>query len=198
MNSDVAFSMVSAMVVQADHKYINGDVLDVGCGVKPYKRLFFDGEQYGEGVTSWTGFDVRPVGELQGDLSEKIPADDESFDTVLCTDVLSYIFDLHGAMNEMTRVLRHGGFMFIIEPNCREDDSEAFWGFRMKGLGGLAQSHGMDVIELKSVSKLWNGEFENLRGQTKYGFTFPGEIQGWVDALDERYPNVSVLAARKP
>lgn len=198
MNSDVAFSLVAASVVQGEHKYLTGDVLDIGCGSKPYKRLFFDGAEWHHGVTSWTGFDIRAVGDIQGDVSKRIEAEDGAYDSILCVDVLSYIFDLHGAMNEMTRVLKSGGYMLVVEPNCREDDSEAFWGFRMKGLGALASSHDLHVYELKCASKLWSGEFENMRGQTKYGFTFPGEIQGWVDAMDEKYPNATILVARKP
>lgn len=199
MNSDVSFSVVAASVVQGDHKYITGDVLDVGCGAKPYKRLFYDpiDHVYLEGITSWTGLDVRPVGDIQGDVSKHIEADDASYDTVVCVDTLSYVFDLHGAMNEMTRVLKQGGIFFLIEPNCREEDSNAFWGFRMKGLGALAESHGLEVVELKSASRLWAGEFENFRGQTKHGFALPGELQGWIDAMDEKYPNISVLVARK-
>lgn len=186
-------------MVQNAHESIKGRVLDVGCGAKPYKRLFYDktAGEYGNGVSEWVGLDVRPVGELQGDVTE-IPAPDDSFDTVLCVDTLSYVFDVHAAFLEIARVLKPGGTLLMLEPNTREDDDRAFWGFRLKGLGALAEAFGLEVIDLQSASRLWAGEYENMRGSTVHGFILPPEFGGYMDAMDEKYPNISVLVATKP
>lgn len=191
--------MVAAMVIQQENESITGAVLDIGCGAMPFKRLFYDpiDKRYGGGVTEWAGLDIRPVGDVQADVCD-IPLDDNCIDTVLCVDVLSYVFDVNKAFSEMARVLKPGGHLFVIEPNCREDDSNAFWGFRMKALGALSQSNGLEVTDLKGAGRLFVGEFENFRGQIKYGFVLPGELQGFIDALDDKYPNLSVLHARKP
>lgn len=196
MNADVSFSMVAALCVQNAARYINGKVLDIGCGAKPYKRLFHDPlrDEYGEGVTAWTGLDVRPVGEIVCDVCSM---QESAYDTVLCVDTLSYVFDVHTAFRNMAAALAPGGFLVLVEPNTRADDSGSFWRFPMRGLGALAETNGLEVIELKTLSKLWEGEFENLRGQVKYGFILPGELHGFIDALDDKYPNVSVLIARK-
>ena len=199
MNSDVSFSIVSTIMVQNAHESIKGLVLDVGCGAKPYKRLFYDktAGEYGNGVSEWVGLDVRPVGELQGDVTE-IPAPDDSFDTVLCVDTLSYVFDFHLAFYEMARVLKPGGTLLVIEPNNREDDDRAFWGFRLKALGALAEHFGLVVTDLKAASRLWAGEYENMRGQTVHGFVLPPEFGGFMEAMDDKYPNISFLVATKP
>ncbi len=199
MNSDVSFNIVTALLIQSSGDAFSGRVLDVGCGSKPYKRLFYDSvsKTYGRGVTEWVGLDVRPVGDLQGDVTE-IPEPDASFDTVFCADLLSYIFDVNMAMGEMARVLKPGGMLLVIEPNNREDDERAFWGFRMKGLGALAQSAGLEVLDLKAASRLWAGEYENMRGISTYGFVTPTEFRGFMDAMDEKYPNVTYLLATKP
>ena len=196
MNADVSFSMVAALMVQNNAKLIHGNVLDVGCGAKPYKRLFYDPVEhvYGEGVTSWTGVDIRPVGDIVADVCS-MP--DGQYDTVLCVDTLSYVFDVQAAMRRMAAVLKPGGTLIVIEPNVKAEDGHSFWNFPLKGLGALAQTAGLQIAELKCVSKLWNGEWENFRGQVKYGFILPGEIQGFIDALDDKYPNVSVLIARR-
>lgn len=199
MNSDVSFSMVSTMMIQNNHAVVRGDVLDIGCGGKPYKRLFHDpmNDVYAEGVTAWTGLDMRPVGEIVADVCA-IPLEDATFDTVLCVDTLSYVFDLQAAFSEMVRVLKPGGRLFVIEPNTREDDSSAFWGLRMKALGALAESNELTIGTLQCGGRLWAGEFENFRGQVKYGFSLPGEFQGFIDAMDEKYPNITLLVAEKP
>lgn len=199
MNSDVSFSIVSTIMVQNKHEHIKGRVLDVGCGAKPYKRLFYDkvSDKYRNHVSEWVGLDVRPVGELQGDVTE-IPSPDDSFDTVLCVDTLSYVFDVQAAFFEMARVLKPGGTLVVLEPNTREDDDRAFWGFRLKGLGALAEAFGLEVTDLQSASRLWAGEYENMRGSTVHGFVLPPEFQGYMDAMDSKYPNISVLVALKP
>lgn len=199
MNSDVSFNIVTALLVQSSGDAFSGRVLDAGCGAKPYKRLFYDrtSGEYGNGVTEWVGLDVRPVGDVQGDVTA-IPEPDGSFDTVLCTDLLSYIFDTSKAMGEMARVLKPGGRLLVIEPNNREDDERAFWGFRMKGLGALAQTAGLEVLDLKAASRLWAGEYENMRGIYTHGFITPSEFRGFMDAMDEKYPNTTYLLAAKP
>jgi SAM-dependent methyltransferase len=186
-------------MVQNKHEYIRGRVLDIGSGGKPYNRLYYDkvSGKYGNGVTEWVGLDVRPVGEVQGDVTD-IQLPDASFDTVLCVDTLSYVFDVHAAFLEIARVLKPGGTLLMLEPNNREDDDRAFWGFRLKGLGALAEAFGLEVIDLQSASRLWAGEYENMRGQTVHGFVLPPEFEGFMEAMDEKYPNVSVLVATKP
>ena len=198
MNSYVAFNIMATLSVQNNGDFINGEVLDVGCGAKPYKRLFYDpdGDTYGNGVTGWTGLDVRPVGEITEPI-ENSGIWDDTYDTVLCVDVLSTVVDPLRAFSEMVRVLKPGGHLIVVEPNTREEDAEAYWGFRVNGLMMLADMNGCDIIKGETGSKLWAGEAENFRGQSKYGFILPGEFAGWVDALDIKYPNVSVLVAVK-
>ena len=85
-------------------KHGHFDVLDVGCGVKPYYPFF---APY---VTSYVGLDVgdNPMADLYG-FAEEIPSEDESFDLVLCTQVLEHCSDPARAVAELRRVLRPGG-----------------------------------------------------------------------------------------
>ena len=79
-------------------------VLDVGCGQKPYYPFFapFD--------VHYVGLDVfeNPYAELRGGV-EAIPADDASFDLVLCTQVLEHADEPAQAVRELRRVLAPGG-----------------------------------------------------------------------------------------
>lgn len=51
--------------------------------------------------------------------AERLPFPDESFDLVLCRDVLHHLPEREPALREMARVCRRGGRMIIIEPNGR-------------------------------------------------------------------------------
>jgi SAM-dependent methyltransferase len=79
-------------------------ILDVGCGVKPYYPLFADV------ASEYVGVDVveNPAAELLGPV-EALPAEDASFDVVLCTQVLEHADDPQQAVRELRRVTRPGG-----------------------------------------------------------------------------------------
>jgi SAM-dependent methyltransferase len=57
------------------------------------------------------------AGVIQGDALA-LPFADGTFDRVICSEVLEHIPDDQGAMNELARVLRHGGTMAITVPRC--------------------------------------------------------------------------------
>jgi SAM-dependent methyltransferase len=79
-------------------------VLDVGCGVKPYYPFF---EPY---ASDYVGVDVveNPAADLQGAV-ESLPVEDESFDLVLCIQVLEHAEDPAQAVRELRRVVAPGG-----------------------------------------------------------------------------------------
>lgn len=78
-------------------------VLDVGCGMKPYYPWFAD-------AVSYIGLDVvdNPAAELKGQV-EALPVDDQSFDIVLCNQVLEHCDDPAQAVRELRRVTAPGG-----------------------------------------------------------------------------------------
>ena len=79
-------------------------VLDVGCGEKPYYPFF------APFAVEYIGLDVvaNPFAELQGSV-ENIPAEDGSFDLVLCAQVLEHCDDPARAVRELRRVVAPGG-----------------------------------------------------------------------------------------
>jgi SAM-dependent methyltransferase len=79
-------------------------LLDVGCGQKPYLPFF---EPF---VSEYVGVDVvdNPAAELMGPV-EALPVEDESFDVVLCAQVLEHCNDPARAVSELRRVTRPGG-----------------------------------------------------------------------------------------
>ncbi|MDZ7669941.1 MAG: class I SAM-dependent methyltransferase [Gammaproteobacteria bacterium] len=151
----------------------SGAVLEIGIGSG--LNLPF----YGSAVSSITGLDPaaeltskareraadlqRPVHVL-GVSGEEIPADDQRFDTLVCTWTLCSIPNVYAALREMHRVLKPGGRLYFIEHGRAPDPGVVKWQHRLeplwKKIGGgchltrqadtLIQDAGFRIEELDS------------------------------------------------
>lgn len=90
-------------------------VLDVGCGIKPYRDLFK--------TSSYTGIDIQGGGhdDTQKAADEfydgvHIPFPEQSFDAIICTQVLEHAEDPEELIKECGRVLAKNGALFISMP----------------------------------------------------------------------------------
>lgn len=83
-------------------------LLDVGCGQKPYEPFF------APFVASYVGVDPvdNPRAELKGSI-EDLPVEDDSFDVVLCSQVLEHCDDPPRAVGELYRVTAPGGRLLL-------------------------------------------------------------------------------------
>jgi SAM-dependent methyltransferase len=80
-------------------------VLAIGCGKKPYLPYF------AENADAYIGVDVdieNPMADLHAPI-EDLPVEDESFEVVLCTQVLEHAGDPDQAVTELFRVTTPGG-----------------------------------------------------------------------------------------
>jgi SAM-dependent methyltransferase len=81
---------------------------------------------------------------------EDIPAKDSSFDFVITQEVLEHVESPLKGIKEIHRVLKPGGLAYIQLPfiigfhPCPND----YWRFSHEGMRALADSSGLDVIEL--------------------------------------------------
>lgn len=90
-------------------------VLDVGCGLRPYETFFSHAK--------YTGIDVAESGRLaEGKKIDfefdgvNIPFKDNSYDIVICTEVLEHAIQPEGLLKEITRVLDSEGRLFLTVP----------------------------------------------------------------------------------
>jgi SAM-dependent methyltransferase len=88
-------------------------VLDAGCGFKPWERFFSAGTQY-VGVdysVEWS----TPDGLASVDF---LPFKDNTFDAIICSEVLEHTRYPENCINELKRVCKPGGLMYISTPFC--------------------------------------------------------------------------------
>src|ERR1035437_1168707 len=90
--------------------HARGKLLDIGCGNKPYERMF-KGR-----ITEYIGCDVVQSSDERADVicpATLISIEDASFDPVLCTQVIEHVADHRGLIREAFRLLKSGGFLIL-------------------------------------------------------------------------------------
>lgn len=96
---------------------IRGEVLDVGCGEMPFRGLLPAGVGYtAVDVPRADEFGMRRHSEIVKFDGVRLPFADESFDHVLCIEVLEHAEDPSALVAEMHRVLRPGGTLLGTVP----------------------------------------------------------------------------------
>lgn len=137
-------------------QYLHGRMLDIGCGTKPYEAMLgaFVHEHVGLEHTG-TIHDASKA-ELQGTAYE-IPADDASFDSVLCTAVLEHLEEPLDALVEAHRVLRPGGYVLYSVPfiwHVHEAPRD-FYRYSRYGLEYLFEKAGFEIVTIEALSGFW-------------------------------------------
>ncbi len=114
----------SRLVTDIQAKYYNellrqfahGALLDLGCGFVPLYQMYRD---YVSDVTCMDWGNSRhpcPHLDFVHDLNEPLPLAEQSFDTVLMTDVLEHVKSPESLMDEVTRVMRPNGHLVLTVP----------------------------------------------------------------------------------
>lgn len=127
-------------------KYMQGRVLDVGCGKRPFQRFL------PAAVTEYVGQDNDPAvnPDILGDATD-IAADSERFDTVLCNEVLEHVYQPREVLSEIHRVLKPGGHVYITVPMmwCLHYEPYDFWRYTPHSLRKILTEAGFEIKELE-------------------------------------------------
>ena len=133
---------------------IKGDILDFGCGSKPYESLFTN-------ANSYIGVDVEVSGHRHKDREvdvfydgKTIPFPDNRFDAVVCFEVFEHVFNLEEVLAEIRRVLKSNGLLLVSIPFAW-DEHEApydFARYTSYGIRHILNKNGFDVVELQKTT----------------------------------------------
>lgn len=134
----------------------HGELLDVGCGEKPYEDLI------GPHVTRYVGFDhpatqhSREKVDVWGS-ADRLPFEDDSFDTVVTFQVLEHVEEPSAMVGEAFRVLRPGGLFIVTTPFMWgiHEEPRDFYRYTEYGLRHLLTSAGFADVEVRATSGVW-------------------------------------------
>lgn len=166
---------------------IEGDLLDVGCGTKPYKETF--------NVASYTGLDIdsqnnREIG-IADDFydGKRFPYQDSLFDSVLCNQVLEHVFNPDEFLTEINRVLKPEGQLLLTVPFVWDEHEQPFDYARYSsfGLHALLEKNGFKVIRHEKL-----GADATILFQLANAYLFK-VIRSWPRALNLLF-TITVIA----
>lgn len=172
-----------------DHKQ-GGRFLDVGVGLGPI-LLYVDQPAFelyatefdADSLSFVTDHFRQPVATFQGDLIDaNYPAN--YFDYVSCNHVIEHVLDPVAYMNEMFRILKKGGTLFLGTPNRKSnfyklyrfanfmigrvpgiiDGIEHTFIFSPKNLADLAQKAGFEILLQRKIPL--RDSFANIFGSS--------------------------------
>jgi SAM-dependent methyltransferase len=128
---------------------VTGIILDVGCGSKPYQKLFNASEYIGLEIDSEDNRKNKRADYFyQGD---NFPFIDEEFDSVISNEVLEHIFNPDIFLSEINRVLKPQGILLITVPFVWDEHEQPYDYARYSsfGLKHLLKKHGFKILEYR-------------------------------------------------
>uniref|UniRef100_A0A832LJ76 Class I SAM-dependent methyltransferase n=1 Tax=Ignavibacterium album TaxID=591197 RepID=A0A832LJ76_9BACT len=190
-----------AETIKSLSKEINGKILDVGCGTKPYVSFFNYTEYIGLEVD--TGIDSEKKEADYYYDGKTFPFNSESFDSIICNQVLEHVFEPKGFLKEINRVLKPNGKILLTVPFVWDEHEQPydFARYSSFGLVYLFEQNGFKVLRqdksvpnIAVIFQLLNGYFYKISHRKKilkWIFTlliiFPLNLIGII--LGKIFPN---------
>lgn len=123
-----------------------GRVLDAGAGRQAYRPLL---SIYAEGIDTLDISDQEGRTDYVGDI-QNMPLADDTYDSVLCAQVLHHVPDPQRAVREIARVLKPGGKALITVPHLSwlHNEPHDYFRFTVHGLRHMLARANLEEIEI--------------------------------------------------
>lgn len=147
-------------------------ILDVGAGQQKYRSdcchlkytsqdfCQYSGNDSDVGLQS-ANWDTSGI-DIVSDITS-IPVSDESFDVILCTEVLEHIPDPISALKEFYRILRPDGILIITVPFCSFTHMAPYHFY--SGFNRYFFQHHLPAIGFEISELIQNGNFNEFLAQ---------------------------------
>lgn len=141
-------------LLKAVTTYSSGRVLDIGCGNKPYEKMFAGK------ITGYVGCDIVQSNEMKVDViceATNIPLEDQSFDTVFSTQTIEHVADHQQLLQEAWRLLKPGGHIIVSGPLYwpLHEEPYDFFRFTKHGFNYILEKSGFEVLAINPNGGAW-------------------------------------------
>jgi SAM-dependent methyltransferase len=147
---------------------LKDNLLDIGCGKMPYRKHILENSA----VNLYTGVDIENAlvydKAIKPDLlwdGQSIPLANNSYQTVITTEVLEHCFEPEIVLKEINRVLKPGGIFFFTVPflwNLHEVPNDAYR-YTPFSLERILQNSGFTNIQIFSMGG-WHASMAQMLG----------------------------------
>lgn len=184
-----------ALALAAEYAHFN--LLDIGCGNKPYEKMFADR------ITSYTGCDVVQSSENKADVVcevSELPFASETFLTVLSTQVIEHVAETQKMVDEAYRVLAKDGHLILAGPMYwhLHEEPHDFFRFTKYGLRFILEKAGFEIVRILPNGGKWAvlGQvfvhtLEGSRFYRKRLIRLSNMLFAWLD--EKKFNDVSTL-----
>jgi SAM-dependent methyltransferase len=133
---------------------IRGEVLDFGCGSKPYEPLF-------PNATRYVGVDLEQSGHNHQTSTidfyydgEHLPFADCCFDAIVSFEVFEHVFNLEEVLSEIRRVLKTGGNLLLSIPFVwgEHEIPYDFARYTTFGIAYILRKCGFEVVQVEKTT----------------------------------------------
>ncbi len=129
---------------------LNGKLLDVGCGTKPYENIC-------NNVNEYIGLEIDDEGNRQHKFADifydgkTIPCKDKEFDSILSNQVFEHVFNPNEFLKEVNRVTKMGGVFLMTVPFVWDEHEQPYDYARYSsfGLKHILSENGFEIVQHK-------------------------------------------------
>ncbi|MBK8710340.1 MAG: class I SAM-dependent methyltransferase [Niastella sp.] len=193
-------------LVQKETGMLTGSILDVGCGTGAFLATM---QQAGWQTCGVERDDVARQNAKQLHQVVALPAEDlftinQQFDAISLWHVLEHVHDLQNYIEQLKKLLKPKGVLFIAVPNPKSADAKTYkeyWAaydvprhlyhFTAKSMRILMESHG---LQAEKVYPMWFDSFYVSMLSEKYKRHSIAAIRGAVAGL---FSNLNALANKE-
>jgi ubiquinone/menaquinone biosynthesis C-methylase UbiE len=147
--------VANALAIAAG-KLAHGRLIDIGCGEKPYQRMFAPYVQEHIGVDHADSPHALAFVDVTATAYD-IPLDDGAFDTALMSELLEHLETPGIALGEAYRLLKPGGWIIITSPFIWviHEAPRDFYRYSPFALRWLLEQAGFENIDITPIAGQW-------------------------------------------
>lgn len=135
-------------------KFARGRLLDIGCGVMPFKDIILEfAEEYDTFDREERVSGVKYIGDIQN--MEMI--EDGAYDSAVCLEVLEHVPDPFRAVAEISRILKKNGTLICSVPHLSRlhEEPHDYYRFTKYGIETLLTQAEFKVLDMRQRGGLF-------------------------------------------